>query len=376
VRVVFGDDNYNPPKDAQYASNVTTWHWDNIQVYADSASASSSGATTPTTTPPAGPTPTTPTAPKGGSPFGSFDMASAGPGSVNVSGWAIDPDTSSPIPVHVYVDSAGTALTANGSRPDVESAVPGFGAAHGFSAKISAPPGTHNVCAYAINTGAGSTTVLGCRVVTVPSGPPIGSLDVVSASPGWVSAAGWALDPDTAASIPVHVYVDGVGVAVTADGSRPDIAGVFPGYGAAHGFGAGVAASPGAHTVCAFGIDASGSGNSLLGCRVVTVPGGSPFGSLDVVVGGSGQVTAAGWAIDPDTSASIPVHVYIGLAGTALTADGARPDVAGAVPGYGSAHGFSATLAAGRGPTVVCAYGINVGAGANSLLGCRVVTVG
>jgi len=45
VRVVFQDDNYNPPKDAPpenpdgtYNSNVITWHWDNIQVDAASAS--------------------------------------------------------------------------------------------------------------------------------------------------------------------------------------------------------------------------------------------------------------------------------------------------------------------------------------------------
>ena len=32
VRVVFQDDNYNPPKDDRYDPNVVTWHWDNIHV--------------------------------------------------------------------------------------------------------------------------------------------------------------------------------------------------------------------------------------------------------------------------------------------------------------------------------------------------------
>jgi hypothetical protein len=34
-RVVFEDDNYNPPKDEKYDANVLTWHWDNIQVFTD-----------------------------------------------------------------------------------------------------------------------------------------------------------------------------------------------------------------------------------------------------------------------------------------------------------------------------------------------------
>jgi hypothetical protein len=94
-----------------------------------------------------------------------------------------------------------------------------------------------------------------------------------------------------------------------------------------------------------------------------------------VAAGGSGTVTVAGWAIDPDTSESVPVHVYVGDAGTAITADAIRPDVDAAFPGYGAAHGFGATITAAPGATQVCAYGINTGAGGNSLLGCRAVTV-
>lgn len=32
VRVVFQDDNYDPPKDSLYDPNVLTWHWDDIQI--------------------------------------------------------------------------------------------------------------------------------------------------------------------------------------------------------------------------------------------------------------------------------------------------------------------------------------------------------
>jgi hypothetical protein len=43
--------------------------------------------------------------------------------------------------------------------------------------------------------------------------------------------------------------------------------------------------------------------------------------------------------------------------------------------GYGNPHGFAATLNATPGVHNVCVYAINVGAGSNSLIACRSVTV-
>jgi len=43
VRIVFQDDNYDPPKGDNYQANTVTWHWDNIQVFTE-------GAAPPTTT--------------------------------------------------------------------------------------------------------------------------------------------------------------------------------------------------------------------------------------------------------------------------------------------------------------------------------------
>ena len=106
----------------------------------------------------------------------------------------------------------------------------------------------------------------------MPDTSPIGYLDVATGVPGGVSVAGWAIDPDTTAPIAVHVYVDSAGVALTADGSRPDVGAAFPGYGSAHGYSSAVAASPGSHRVCAYGINVGPGGNSLLGCRTTVVP--------------------------------------------------------------------------------------------------------
>ena len=310
-----------------------------------------------------------------GSPFGHLDVVAGRVGAVEVAGWAIDPDVASPVEVHVYVDGAGVPLIANGSRPDVGGAFAGYGPDHGFGARLAAAPGAHQVCAHAINVGAGTNTLLGCRVVTVPTGPPFGHLDVVAGRVGAVEVAGWAIDPDVASPVEVHVYVDGAGVPLIANGSRPDVGGAFAGYGPDHGFGARLAAAPGAHQVCAHAINVGAGTNTLLGCRVVTVPTGPPFGHLDVVAGRVGAVEVAGWAIDPDVASPVEVHVYVDGAGVPLIANGSRPDVGGAFAGYGPDHGFGARLAAAPGAHQVCAHAINVGAGTNTLLGCRVVTV-
>jgi hypothetical protein len=99
------------------------------------------------------------------SPFGSIDSAARTAGQVRVQGWAIDPSVSSSIRVHVYVNGVWTAAsTADGSRADIATAFPGYGAAHGLDVSVSAPSGAQ-VCLYGINVGAGGNALLGCRTV-------------------------------------------------------------------------------------------------------------------------------------------------------------------------------------------------------------------
>jgi hypothetical protein len=51
----------------------------------------------------------------------------------------------------------------------VAATYPAAGAAHGFTGYVRLTRGTHQVCAYAINTGQGTTNPsLGCRSVVVP----------------------------------------------------------------------------------------------------------------------------------------------------------------------------------------------------------------
>jgi hypothetical protein len=111
--------------------------------------------------------------------------------------------------------------------------------------------------------------------------------------------------------------------------------------------------------------------------------GASPEGSFDELSSPPGAVRVRGWAADRDnTGAAIDVHVYIGgpagtpgAEGHAIGTGVSRPDVQ-AVLGLGSNHGFDTTIATGkRGAQQVCTYGINIGGGNNSLLGCRTVSI-
>ena len=82
--------------------------------------------------------------------------------------------------------------------------------------------------------------------------------------------------------------------------------------------------------------------------------------------------------MDPNQPTSpIDVHVYVGDAGYNIgKASVRRDDVAKALPGYGSNHGYNATLTVPAGKHRVCAYGINTGPGSNQpLKECKEVVV-
>jgi hypothetical protein len=92
----------------------------------------------------------------------------------------------------------------------------------------------------------------------------------VSSAPGHVRVTGWALDPDVAAPIRIHVYVSGRMAGMgTAGLARPDLArnGVVPFI----GYDMTVQASAGNHQVCAYGIDDGSGPSALLGCREIRV---------------------------------------------------------------------------------------------------------
>lgn len=104
-----------------------------------------------------------------GTPIGHLDSVTVVGRSVVARGWALDPDSSQPIPVTV-VETVGPTVVVPGNviRPDLLSHYPGWGAAHGFVATLPTATGTRTVCAYAVNRyGTGSTASLGCRTIQV-----------------------------------------------------------------------------------------------------------------------------------------------------------------------------------------------------------------
>lgn len=203
---------------------------------------------------------------------------------------------------------------------------------------------------------------------------PTGALDVVATEPGAVRVAGWALDPDHAGPVTVHVYVDGAFAATTvAERSRPDVGAVFPGYGAPHGFDVRVSPTPGDHVVCAYALDlGTGASNVLLGCAAVSY--GVAIGSVDALVVAAGTVEVSGWALDNAQAGPVEVELVVDDEVVARrTADATRPDVGAAYPGYGAAHGyaFAAPLAAGSHRICVRVARPAGGARATALVGCR-----
>lgn len=311
------------------------------------------------------------------SPIGSLDSVRRVPGALRLTGWAIDPDTASPIEVHGYVGDAGAGTTASRARSDVGAVYPRFGPNHGYEVLVPVTPGNHDVCAYGINTGSGGNAALRCQPVAVSS-DPLGRVDSLAASPTHVSIKGWALDPDTAGAIEVHVYVDGVGTNLgLASQQRSDVAAAYRGWGAAHGFGADIPVpNRGEHQICAYAINTSHGSTTSLGCRTVTTSSSAPIGALDQVSRtADDQLRVSGWAIDPDTTNPVDVHLYVGDQGYDLgPAFASRPDVGGAYPGYGNGHGFARTVPIPAGPTTVCAYALDqVGNDGTTRLGCRTV---
>lgn len=226
-------------------------------------------------------------------------------------------------------------------------------------------------------TGSPLTGAPAAAATLSAGGSPIGAVDLVTPGLGSIRIHGWMLDPDTAGSGRVAIYVDSRGYSVAADRWRTDVARRFPNYGPWHGFERRVYARPGSHRVCVVAKNLAGPGAArLLGCRTVTVLG-SPGGRLDGVTVSRRTIQAGGWAIDPDTAAATQVRVDVdGQIVVTTTADLARPDVWRAFAPYGSNHGFTASVPATPGRHTVCGYALNAaGSGATTRLGCAVADV-
>lgn len=103
------------------------------------------------------------------SPSGNIDAVRVNGSTVEVSGWARDPDVPDPAIVHVVLAGRLNVAHANGYRPDIGGANPGYGDNLGWGAGFwEVPEGTHRLCVTVINQGVGGgNRLLGCRDVVV-----------------------------------------------------------------------------------------------------------------------------------------------------------------------------------------------------------------
>lgn len=212
-----------------------------------------------------------------------------------------------------------------------------------------------------------------------------GWLDSVEGRDRSVFVRGWSADPDVSSAAGVHIYVNGKFVeGGPATLRRPDVD-KATGLGEFHGFEFEFSAPSGTKEVCVYAIDRTGDPNRLLGCRSVVVgptpsaggssSGDSPIGWLDAASVVDGGVQIRGWGLDPNTTDSIGIHVYVnGSYHSGFKADDPRGDVA-KIFGLGNLHGFNRHLPLYSGWHTICVYGIDKTGDRNALIDCASVAI-
>ncbi|HEY1529880.1 MAG TPA: hypothetical protein VGF80_03635, partial [Galbitalea sp.] len=155
---------------------------------------------------------------------------------------------------------------------------PGYGDDHDYTVAVTGlSGGSHTICVHGVNVGGGSDSVPICRAVALPSGNPFGVVDTATGSASSVHVDGWMIDPDTAAPIQVQVSVDGhAPTTVSANGNKPGLDPVFPGYGNLHDFSTDIPGTyaNGVHQVCVVGLNVGGGVNGPSTCKSLTISGG------------------------------------------------------------------------------------------------------
>ena len=330
-----------------------------------------------------------------------------------VFGWSADPEGDAGYTdIHLYLDGRLTDLGnySRHDRPDVRQVHPWVGQNVGWQASVTWPAGqrgSHRVCAYALNQGAGqNNTFLGCITVSAGAkspGDPKGHLDLVDSVPGLARVVGWAGDPDSGYDdagnrVPtrVRVYYDGRPMTeVLASNPRPDVSAVFPELPAATGFDAALPMTPGRHHVCLYALNLGRTGrqNTTVGCTTLVSPSeppptaGSPRGSVDEIRHQSGYFSdlafVRGWAHDLQGDPGVSVFALnysdygFGIPRVVhAKTDQPRPDVASAT-GAPTDTGFDVNVSGGKYFTrvrLVCVVAGDIGAGGapagTRLIGC------
>ena len=314
----------------------------------------------------------------GSVPVGGLDVVDGQAGTIRARGWAIDPDELAPTDVTLQPNgNLITSARADETRSDVGAAYRSYGSDHGFNINFSSTIGTKEVCAYAVNEGGGTNTLLGCKTVRVSARSATGLIESAVAANQSVEVSGWAMVEGSRDVIDVDLYVnDQHRGTAAANRSRSDLTTTFGKAGDNHGFATVVAANPGSNTVCATVTNPEDGEVIGLGCATVSVgTSAPPHGAIDTIKGKQGAIRIVGWALDPDGDNA---EVAVMVDGTEVHRESAtekRPDVARVHPSADETGGFDIEVSVAAGGHNVCVYTFGSDGEDGPLLGCVDVTV-
>lgn len=86
---------------------------------------------------------------------------------LDLTGWALDLETASPINIRVVVGGRSYVVPADRPRSDIAALYPGYGSQHGFATTVYADGGNQTYCVYGVNVGGGSDGLLGCGTINI-----------------------------------------------------------------------------------------------------------------------------------------------------------------------------------------------------------------
>ena len=353
--------------------------------------------------------PTTGKTGKTGAVRGSYDSVTGGVGTATVRGWAIDPDVWDPVKYKIHVDGVSTnSGVADATRTDVEATHPTWGSDVGLTLRLTGlKAGKHTVRVYFQDLQGGKYVSFGTKSVTVTAastaepdasgttgktgktGSLKGAFESVVGGVNSATVRGWAIDPDVWDPVAYKIHVDGVAIAPgTANAKRTDVEAVHPAWGSDVGLSLKIPGlTAGTHTVRVYFRELPSGTYKSFGTKSVTVTDppttgktgktGSVKGLYESVTGGTGTITVAGWAIDPDVWDPVKYKIHLdGVAVSPGTVNATRTDVQAVHPDWGSDVGLSRKLTGvKKGTHTVRVYFQDLPSGTYKSFGTKTVTV-